>query len=161
MLDIAYKYNFDEINSLITSGNYKYLSFGSYTEFEILEKMNDDYYGTQKVSVDSRGNILGYFSANYSRINRRVDGLMLVKFSHTGNYDDEIADKDFKQFIDEIMNSPHFDLVLFMSVVDNPANKTYELFMEKYNGHRFKIDNYVMLKDGKKYAVYQYVFNRE
>jgi hypothetical protein len=46
------------------------------------------------------------------------------------------------------------------SVVDNPANKLYKIWLEEYDGKRFLLPNYIRLKDGKYYDCYLYWFRR-
>lgn len=153
----------DTINKLIYDGNYKFLNFSTYEEYNIVELQGNEWSKISKVSVNENGDILGYFSANISQYQQRIDSCFFVKFPH--NYqlenDKSIAYNDFREFVDYIMNHPIYKKVSFRAIKDNPANKAYEEFLNKYNGERFLLKDYVRLKDGKYYDVYLYYFNRK
>ncbi len=153
----------DEINKLINNGNYKYLNLSSYRTYDMVKLDNNEENKISRVSVNDKGDILGYFSAGVNRSNFKLNGCFFVKFTYNftnPEEDEKIADADFKEFIDFLMNHPIFTAVGFLAVEDNPANKTYEKFMEKYKGERFLLKNYIMLEDGKYYNVWTYWFDR-
>lgn len=173
MLKNAYLYSESRINELILEGEYKYLNLSSYNYFETVELKESDWDCIQKVSVSDKGRLLGYFSANVNRSQNRIDSCCFVKFRYKyedyicGEYSEyeieeleKIADKDFKQFVDEIINHPIINYVTFSAVKDNPANKTYEKLMIKYNGEKYIYPKRTMLPDGKYYDIVEYVFNR-
>jgi len=152
-----------KLNDLIREGNYKYLNFSTLNYFEEIELEKDDQYKIQKISKDSYGNILGYFHANVNMAQQKITGTYFVKFRHNfknPEEDEVVADVDFKQFIDEIMNHPLYNRVMIMAVKDNIANKTYNKFLEKYKGEKFLFKNYTRLSDGKFYDVWMYWFTR-
>jgi hypothetical protein len=112
-------------------------------------------------SVNEDGYTIAYFSATLSRLSQRISGTMFVKFRYLGYYNEEIADADFQEFIELIMNHPLFKRITVMAVKDNYANKTYEIWLVKYSGKRFLLPKYTMLTDGKLYDVWYYYFDRE
>ena len=148
------------INNLINDGDYKYLHLAPYKEYKQVEIKDDEIDTIQRISVDNEGRILGYFSANINQWRKAITSTYFVKFSYLDYYDDDIADKDFKQFVDMIMNHPIYKIVEFASVKENPANEIYEKIMKQYNGERFLLTNSVILLDGKRYDVWQYYFDR-
>lgn len=157
------------LNKLIVEGNYKYLSFTSYNSFEPIIIEADNFDKIQKISKDSKGNVLGYFSYDCNRSQNRIDSTYFVKFRYkfkeydnSGKYlnSEEVVGKDFKEFEDEIFNHPLFTRVSLMAIADNPANGTYQKWCENYNGERHLLKNYTILPDGKYYDVYRYYFDR-
>lgn len=153
----------EELNKLIHEGNYKYLNFSSYVNYNMVELGDSDWNNITRVSTTEDGRILGLFNASISQADCSISSCLFVKFRHNFKdevKDEEIADKDFKEYIDSIMNHPILTRVKFMAIKDNPANKTYEEFMEKYKGERFLLSNYIKLQDGKLYDTYVYWFDR-
>lgn len=155
--------NSDTINKLIYEGNYKFLNFSTYKEYNLVELQESEWNKISKVSVNENGDILGYFSASISQSQARIDSCFFVKFPK--NYrlenDKDTAYKDFREFVDHIMNHPIYKKVIFQVIKDNPSNKVYEEFLHKYNGERFLLKDYVRLEDGKYYDTYLYYFNRK
>lgn len=151
----------EHLNKLISDGNYKYLTFSSYNNFEQEELHNNDWDKIQKVSVNEDGFVIAYFSATLSRLSQRIVGTTFVKFRYLGYYNEEIADVDFKEFIELIMNHPLFKRITVIAAKDNPANRTYSNWLIKYNGKRFLLPKYTMLTDGKLHDVWYYYFDRE
>lgn len=154
--------NSDTINKLIYNENYKFLNFSTYKEYNIVELNENEWNKVSKVSVNEKGDILGYFSASISQSQSRIDSCFFVKFPK--NYrlenDKNTVYKDFREFVDYIMNHPIYKKVSFQAIKDNPANKVYEEFLRKYNGERFLLKDYVRLEDGRYYDTYLYYFNR-
>jgi len=150
----------DIINKLINDGNYKYLHFAHYKEYRQVDIKDDEIKEIERISVDDRGRVLGYFSATIDQWSKKITSTFFVKFSYLDYYDDEIADKDFKQFVDEIMNHKIYRIVEFIAIKENPANKTYEKFIKKYKGKKFIMEDYVLLEDGKYHDTVYYYFNR-
>jgi len=187
MLKPAYlSTNKDEINRLITEGNYDYVYLSNYTHYEVVDEIyNDEWNQIQKTSVDTHGNILGYFSASVNMVQKKITGTLFVKFKYKyteyakNTLDPErrcvhieglagaiteledISRTDFHQFVDEIMTHPIYNRIEFRALVNNPANRIYEKFMEKYNGERFFYRDSIILRDGQYHDEYKYWFNRK
>lgn len=153
----------DTINKLIYDENYKFLNLPTYEEYNMVELQENEWNKISKVSVNENGDILGYFSANVSQSQQRIDSCFFVKFPRNYKLKDDknTAYNDFREFVDYIMNHPIYKKVSFQAIRDNPANKVYEEFLNKYNGDRFLLKDYVRLKDGKYYDTYLYYFNRK
>ena len=161
MLKRAYtNANEEELNKLILDGDYPYLSFSAYEDFQLVKIDLDTWSSYQYVSVDDLGNILGYFSFRTFRSNEKLNGGMFVKFRYKNYYNEEICNEDFLNFVDMCMKDPQFSRVEFMAIEDNHANITYEKWLKRYNGERFLLSNYIKLKDGKFYNVYWYWFDK-
>jgi hypothetical protein len=150
-----------KLNDLISEGNYKYLNFSSYNNFEQEDLHDNDWDKIQKISVNEDGYTIAYFSVTLSRLSQRISGTMFVKFRYLEHYNEEIADADFQEFIELIMNHPIFKRITIMAVKDNPANRTYERWLVKYSGKRFLLPKYTILTDGKLHDVWYYYFDRE
>ena len=155
-----------ELNRLVNEGNYKYLNFRNYKEFEQITLENSEWDKISKISVDNKGNILGYFSININNAQRKLDGAYFVKFrykfkeySSNENFE-KIVGKDFQEFAGLMFNHPYCNRIKFMAVAKNPANKTYIKWMNKYNGSVHTLSNYVMLEDGKYYDANIYWFDK-
>lgn len=166
MLKTAYLETSDEVlNKLISKGKYKYLNFSNYRVFQHIELEDTEWSKISKISVDSKGNILGYFSIGVDNSQRRLHSAYFVKFrykfkDYSSNEDlEEIVNEDFQEFVDLIFNHPYCNRVEFMAVAKNPANKTYMKWVNKYKGSVNKLSNYVMLEDGKYYDVNMYWFD--
>jgi len=167
MLKIAYlETDNKELSRLILEGNYKYYSFTSYEYYDRVELDNDEWNTISRVSVDDCGNILGYFSASTNRTQQKITSMSFVKFRYKFNeYGDNdrlesIVGEDLNEFIEEIMTHPILKLVKFSAIKDNPANKTYNKWIEKYGGKRYLYEKSVMLRDGLFYDVWGYYFCR-
>ena len=157
----------EQLNSLINNGNYKYLTLDRITYFDFTEIKNSTWEKIQKISVNPNNDkVLGYFSATINQGQLKIDGTCFVKFTYTfGNCEDytkenKIADEDFLQFVDDIMNHPIYNRIEIMAIAENPANKTYYKWLDKYTGQRFLFTNHTMLEDGKLYDVYMYYFDK-
>ena len=156
MLDYLYKYDISEINKLVTNEEFPYLNFSSYKNFELFTKEPTEWNEIQKVSINSEGKILGVFEASISRNNNRVSGLCLCKFKSTFSEDDyDIAREDLKLFMQDLVNLKGFTIIQWLSIVDNPATKLYDSWVERYGGNRQLIPKYTRLKDGY-FDVYSY-----
>lgn len=151
------------INKLIYNENYKFLNFSNYREYNMVELQENEWNKISKVSVNENEDILGYFSVAVSQSQQRIDSCFFVKFPKNYSLEDDkdTVYKDFREFVDYIMNHPIYKKVSFQAIKDNPANKAYEEFLLKYNGERFLLKNYVRLEDGKYYDTYLYYFNRK
>jgi len=152
------------INNLISRGDYPYLTFSTYEDYDIIDIASDTWNKIQYISVDEDGNILGYFSFNPSQTSQKLSGGYFVKFRYKDYYSKEsevICDADFREFIDTCMNNPLFMRLEFMAITNNNANKTYERWMDEYYGERHLLTNYTRLKDGNFYDVYLYWFDRD
>jgi hypothetical protein len=156
------------LNKLINEGNYKYYFLGPIKYFDSATIYSSNLNSIQKISMNPKNDdVLGYFQAYIDQENNKISSVSLVKFSYRfdNSYDsfksdEDIAEEDFSQFVNEIMNHPLYNRVEFMAIADNHSNKTYEKWLEEYNGERFLLKNYIKLSEGKLYDVYMYWFNR-
>ena len=155
----------EELNRLINQGNFPYISFSTYKGFTHVELQDDEWNKISRVSIGKNGNILGYFNASAGQSQEKINGCLFIKFNNSNyelleEYDEIELDNDFHEFVDMIMNHPIYTRVEFVAIAENPANKTYVKFLEKYNGERFLMKNYARLMDGKLHDVYLYYFDR-
>jgi len=153
----------DEINKLINEGEYPYLNLMGFDDYELVELEPDQSEKLQYVSINEDGKILGYFAVSKSLEHNKFYSSVFIKFKYTydicGN-DTEEAFEDFYKFQKMLFFNPIFTGLEVRSVVDNPANKLYEKWLDLYDGKRILFPKYVRLKDGKYYDCYLYWFER-
>ena len=161
MLKPAYFYtNKDELDRLIYDENcYEYITLVNYDDFNQVEISSDDWAKIQRVSVSKDGRILGFFSAGWSERNEKVNNLYLIKFkSKFINEDDkETARQDLEDYIEMLINDPKFRYIQFVALGENPANRLYKSWVDKYGGKVYNYEKSVKLKDGKFHNTNDYI----
>lgn len=154
--------NSKEINTMIAEASFPFVCYSNYKYFDIVEIEDGEWNYMQYVSLSRDNKILGFFQASVNQPQRKISSTLFIKFRHlcTSKEDKLTLDNDFNTFVDNIMNHPIYDRISFTAIADNHANRTYEELIEKYDGRRMLLEDYVMLKDGRYYDVWQYYFNR-
>ena len=151
MLDIAYKHQ-SKLKELYTDFICTDKAFWYrnhyYTSYEVTVD-NDDFHRFQKVSLDKKGNILGYFSADTDLTARKVLSIGAINFKGNINY---TFSKDFYLFLKSLYNNPLLRLIEWSVIVGNPIESMYDKICKKYRGRivgtNIKTD---LLDDGKYY----------
>ena len=165
MLKPAYFYtNKDELDRLIYDENcYEYLTLVNYDDFDQVEISKDDWIKIQRVSISKDGRILGFFSAGWSERNEKVNNLYLIKFKSkfTNDEDKETARQDLEDYIEMLINDHKFRYIQFCALEENPANRLYRSWIDKYGGKVYKYEKSVKLKDGKFHNTVDYVLYGE
>lgn len=139
-------------NEIIYQDKYKFWCCDVYWEHEF-KLSPDSWTSIEMVSVDSRGNVGGFFRAVISRSADKVSGLGVANF-HEAN---PIFAKDLKAFFLDILFKFNFRKIEWTVVIGNPAEKIYDRFINKYGGRITGINREtVRLQDGKYYDMKSY-----
>jgi len=161
MLKPAYFYtNKDELDRLIYDENcYEYITLVNYDDFDQVEISKDDWIKIQRVSISKDGRILGLFNAGWSERNEKVNNLYLIKFKSKfiNDEDKETARQDLEDFIEMLINDTKFRYIQFCALEENPANRLYRSWVDKYGGKVYEYEKSVKLKDGKFHNTYDYI----
>lgn len=165
MLKPAYFYtNKDEIDRLIYDENcYEYLTLTYYDDFDQVDISQNDWDKIQRVSVSYDGRILGFFSAGWSNTHEKVSNLYLIKFkskfgdTRFDDSDKNIAKQDLEDYIEMLINDPKFRYIQFCALAENPANRLYKSWVDKYGGKVYEYEKSVKLKDGKFHDTNEYI----
>jgi hypothetical protein len=131
MLDNAIKYENELKEKFIDvwyDNDYKYYFENDWrSEFEIPK---NDYEQRSFVSLDKDNNIIGYISYNISRHASTAYAFNAINFSKNKF----VFGKDLYNVIDDIFCKFNMNRLEFDVVVGNPAEKSYDKMVEKYNG---------------------------
>lgn len=128
------------------SSDYFFLSGTNYYEELIIVESTWDWH--QFVSLDSKGDIIGYISYSIDRSAYLVEGFEFINFS-----DDKVTfGIDVAKVIKAIFEKFNFTKLNFSVIIDNPIEEDYDKLIEKYNGKIVGVQrNQVRLYDGKLY----------
>lgn len=158
MIEIAQLHK-DELERLVSAvwfeDRYKYWNSSVYYG---QAKVEDNTWNThQFVSVDKKGNVIGYIDYSIDRESDRVYGLGIINFT-----DDIITfGLDLRQVLDDIFRKFNFRKLCYAVVCGNPIEKSYDRMTEKYGGRVVGICRQeVRLMDGilydlKKYEIFR------
>ena len=140
----------------ITKPKNKYANFGDYYSYE-LEIDTNEWDRLQRVSVNSKGDIVGYLKAEIDRNSLNISGMHIINFDQKNI----IFSKDLKRFFDLIFERG-INKINFGVIVGNPAEKMYDKFISKYNGRIVGIKTKeIKLIDGELYDLKLYEIMRE
>jgi hypothetical protein len=159
ILDIAQKYE-DQLRVLFANIAFdlKYQYLHDYTYREKYKSMESTWDGHEFVSIDNKGNIIGYFKYYIYRECNKVGSLMIVNFS-----DNQITfGKDFRQIVDDIFCKFNFNKLEYGVIIGNSIESTYDRLTEKYGGNIVGIyHKTTKLLDGKLYDSKSYEIFKE
>lgn len=132
MLDLAISHQ-DELkmNFQTTwfSDKYKYWAYSSYyEEFEIAQSSMEAH---QFVSLNTKGEVIGFIGYSVYRGDGSVDGLNIINFTD-GNK--ATFGLDVATAVKDIFEKFHFRKLNFVVVIGNPVEKTYDHLIDKFNG---------------------------
>ena len=155
MLKPAYTYKEklqQKYNETIFQDKYKFWNCDSYWEHEF-KLSSDSWTSIEMVSVDTKGNVIGFFRAAISRSADKVSSLGIANF-----YDaNPVFAKDLKRFILDLLFKFNLRKIEWSVVIGNPAEKIYDRFISKYGGNITGIHREtVRLQDGKYYDMKGY-----
>jgi hypothetical protein len=133
MLKLAYFYKSqiaDILKDLILDPHYFYMSQRYDRDYE--PKFEP---GTANelafVSVDSKGQLLGYFCAEVHRAANYIINFQAVNFSKTLH---PVFSRDLATFVDDIFCKFNFNKLCISVTIGNPAEKMYDKYVRKYGG---------------------------
>ena len=133
MLDFAIKHQ-DALNlksmKTLNDLHFKYV-YGAYSDLN--KKIETDTWNKlQYVSIDPKtGEVIGYISASIDRICHYAHSLVAINYTKKPNI---IFSKDFVTFIKQLFEVYKFNKVQWSVLINNPAEKMYDRFIEKHNG---------------------------
>lgn len=161
MLKTAFEYKEqlqEAYRNITFKERYKYYNNGVYWDYAL--KISENSWDIlQMVSVDPKGNVIGYFGAEVQRHNEKVSSLGVCNFTDGPNM---IFAKDFKQFLSDLFFRFNFRKIEFTVTLGNPAEKIYDRFIAKYGGNVTGIRREtVRLEDGKFYDMKAYEVFKE
>ena len=145
-------------NEVIFQDKYKFWNCDNYWEYEF-KLSPDSWTSIEMVSVDSAGNVIGFFKAGITRAVEKVSSLSVANFCDANL----VFSKDLKQFILDLLFKFNFRKIEWTVVIGNPAEKTYDKFIEKYGGQITGIHRETTrLQDGNYYDMKGYeIFKSE
>ncbi len=143
--------------SIAFEDKYKYFTASNYFDFDIpLE--DSTWRKIQLVSVNKKGDLIGFFSATIDRGDDAVSSLSIVNF-YDLNY---VFSKDFHQFLNDLFTKFNFRKVSFSVVVGNPSEKMYDKYIDKHGGRVVGIKNKdIKLQDNQYYDLKLYEIFRD
>lgn len=145
MLRPAQRYE-EELNSkwIRCWYNPDYLFYGDIGQ-ELIDVAEDNFNVHQFVSVDERGQVIGYISYNINWNAKSASQLGVVSFEK-GNLK---FCRDIAQAIDDIFGKYHLNRLEWFCYVGNPAIRSYRNFIKRYGGRECGYYRQaVMLQDG-------------
>lgn len=113
----------------INKPHFKYL-MGSWSNFKV-EIDDSNWNKLQFVSIDKNNNVIGYLGCHIDRTANYVWGLEFVNFTQNLNL---TFSKDCKAFFDLVFKSYKFNKINWCVFIGNPAERTYDKLIKKYNG---------------------------
>lgn len=132
MLKLAVQYG-DAIDqafqSIAFDEKYQYYNFSQYWTYHVnidLTSINK----LQMVSVNSKNEVIGYFSGEIDRNPNLIAALGVINFGGLS----VTFSRDFYQFLTELFTKHHFNKIEWLVIVGNPAEKMYDKICEKYGG---------------------------
>jgi hypothetical protein len=133
VLKLAFPYQ-KELNNAwqtaVFSEKYKFYNFTNYWDYEIKLDANS-WNVIQMVSVDTKGSVLGYFSASCDRSANKVSSAAAMNFGEP-NF---IFSRDFYIFLASLFEKYGFHKIEWCVVIGNPAERIYDRLIDKYGGH--------------------------
>lgn len=154
MLDLAINHA-EELQKCFRSiwfqDKYKFWNFTSY--YEDMEITDSTWSKHQFVSLDSSGEVIGYIGYEINRSSGVVDGLNIINFTDNK----ATFGMDAGQALRDIFEKFHFRKLVFVVVIGNPIEKTYDRMIARYGGRIIGIQSQqVKLIDGQFYDVKMY-----
>lgn len=135
--------------------DYKYLSYDSYFTDQVIE--HSTFLRHQFVSIDSKGNVLGFIDYQIDRESNMCYRLMAVNFSNNK----VVFGRDLVQAIDDIFMKFNFNKLRFSVIMGNPIESSYDRIVNEAGGQIVGIfKEEARLSDGKMYDVKNYEIMR-
>ena len=132
--------NIDNVNYI------KYFNYLCYTDYSLVIP-DSEYQYIHRVSVDSKGTLLGYIGCQVERITSRVSNFGLVNITKESSIE---FTRDIILFFDDLVKT--YRKVSFTVVVGSPAERIYDKIIKTYNGRIVGIQkDEVLLTDHKFY----------
>jgi hypothetical protein len=155
MLQLAFKHRESLQNKWMDwslTDDSKFYSLGTYRDYK-LEIEDSNWSKLQFVSVNKKGEILGYFGASFSIDRFKFDNIFVILFETN-----LLSHRDLYRFFSNIYNDPRANKIEWSVVIGNVrAEKLYQHIIEKYNGNIVGINkSTVRLSDGKFYDMKYY-----
>jgi hypothetical protein len=130
MLDMAQKYTEElklKLANISYDLKYQFYTGGWSTEYQ---PSKDNWNKFEFVSVDSKGNVIGYMSYDVDRNSNLASCLHIINFS-----DNKITfGRDVSQVIDDIFIKYQFRKLEYGVYVGNPIENTYDKLTTRYGG---------------------------
>lgn len=128
----------DQLNKLKSivfdnEDKYKYYINNNYINFELFDIGNNDYGRIHQVSINSKDEVQGYFSATMDYPNG-VSSLAFLNFYVNSKKLQVTFIRDMLAFIDYLFMYRNVSKIKWTVVIGNPAEKLYDSFCEKFNG---------------------------
>ena len=145
-------------NEILFQDKYKYFNCEIYWEYEF-KLSPDSWTSLEMVSVDSKGNVIGFFRAAISRSADKVSNLGVANFYEAN----PVFARDLKQFILDLLFKYNFRKIEWSVVIGNPAEQIYDRVITKYGGNITGVHKEtVRMQDGKYYDMKGYeIFRSE
>lgn len=129
---------------------YKYYFLGGYFTVPSFEEDDWNYIKVASVVNDE---VIGLFTASVDRVQNCIKELGIINFSN----DPFVFSRDLSKFIEMLFDFYGFYKIKFSSVSENPANKMYEKFINRYDGRIIGTSVAdCRLRDGRYYSVVYY-----
>ena len=152
MLDLAIN-NAEELQKCFRSiwfhDKYKFWNFTSY--YEDMEITDSTWSKHQFVSLDSSGEVIGYIGYEINSSSGVVDGLNIINFTDNK----ATFGMDAGQALRDIFEKFHFRKLVFVVIIGNTIEKTYDWMIARYGGRSIQ-RRQVKLIDGQFYDVKMY-----
>lgn len=154
MLDLALNHKEElcrKFRNTWFSEKYKFWACSNYYEEHVLKESTWD--GHQFVSLDNKGDVIGYIGYGIDRVNDVADGLSAVNFTDNK----VIYGIDIGNALIDIFEKFHFRKLNFCVVIGNPIESTYDRLTKKYGGRIVGTQKeQIRLYDGKYYDLKMY-----
>lgn len=133
MLEIAAKHEsrLKELFADITfNEEYMFMNPTSYVDELVIDKSTWNKH--QFASINSKGEVVGYFKYNIDRDTLACNGLLVVNFKKDTL--SKVFGKDLQELIDDIFVKFKFRKLKFGVVVGNPAERFYDKYISSIGG---------------------------
>lgn len=135
----------------------KYMYYHLNDSADMIEFRDSDWSKLAYASVNSEGQVVGYFACYITRQARNVSDLSIVKFEESN-----VFSIDLMRFFDLLFLQRNFRKINFDVVIGNPIEKMYDKFIERYGGRIVGIkEEDTVLRDGQYYDIKMYEIKRE
>lgn len=159
MLDIAIKHKEELKKKMLDTwfqDKYKYYNYDLWYSDQTID--DETWNRHQFVSLDRDGNLIGYISYSVCRQTHNCSKLVIINFSDNK----VIFGRDLAQVLIDIFEKFKFNKLSFSVVIGNPAEKSYDKWIRKYNGKIVGIkEKETRLMDGDYYDVKLYEIMRD
>jgi len=125
---ILYKERIDKAFTLTRTKHYRYFYSEGY--FSAPKIKDDEWNVIQRVSVDSRDNVLGFMSC---RINRPINNGYSIQLINFGNQD-IVFSRDIMRFFTSLFRDYGLRKINFSVIIGNPAEDMYDNAVFMFGG---------------------------